>query len=98
VIAEPPLSVGAVHDADQFKLVPLSEEDAVSELTVPGTVGDNTVALLENACVDPPAFVAVTRQRIGLVKKEKKLGGGAYVELVWPDMFKNVAPWSLYCH
>jgi hypothetical protein len=81
--------------------VPLSEEDAVSELTVPGTVttGAETVAVLENAATDPPPFVAVTRQRIGLMyPREKKLDGAKYEELVAPDIFKNVAPRSLYCH
>jgi hypothetical protein len=30
--------------------------------------------------------------------REKKLDGAKYEELVAPDIFKNVAPWSLYCH
>ena len=78
MIADPPLLVGADHEADQFKFVPLSEEVAVNEVTVPGTVrtGAETVALFEKACVDPPAFVAVTRQRIGLAYIELKLDGG----------------------
>ena len=64
-----------------------------------GERGAATVAVLENAAVEPPAFVAVTRQRIGLMyPREKKFDGGEYDELVAPDMFKNVAPWSLYCH
>ena len=29
--------------------------------------GADTDAVLENAAVDPPAFIAVTRQRIGLL-------------------------------
>lgn len=77
MIADPPLFEGAAHDADQSKLVPLSAEEAVNEVTVPGTVGEETDAVFEKACVDPPAFVAVTRQRIGLVKNEKKFDGGA---------------------
>ena len=61
--------------------------------------GAETVAVLENAATDPPPFVAVTRQRIGLMyPREKKLDGAKYEELVAPDIFKNVAPWSLYCH
>jgi hypothetical protein len=30
--------------------------------------------------------------------REKKLDGAKYEELVAPDIFKKVAPWSLYCH
>ena len=69
---------GADHDADQFKFEPLSSEEAVNEVTVPGTVVPaETLAVLENAEADPPEFVAVTRQRIGLASpKEKKLEGG----------------------
>ena len=64
------------------------------------TTGADTVAVLEKAAEPaPPALDAVTRQRIGLIRPiEKKLDGGEYVEFVAPDMFKNVAPWSLYCH
>ena len=65
-MTDPPLLEGADHEADQFKFVPLSADDAVNEVTVPGTVGDVTVAVLENAEADPPEFAAVTRQRIGL--------------------------------
>lgn len=67
---------------------------------MPGTVaaGVETVAVLENASVEPPTFVAVTRQRIGLTYMLLKLEGGKYVELVAPDIFMNIAPWSLYCH
>ena len=99
-MAAPPSLEGADHEADQFKFVPLSKEDAVSELTVPGTVttGAETVAVLENAAVDPPPFVAVTLQRIGLTYIELKFDGGEYDELVAPEILKNVAPWSLYCH
>jgi hypothetical protein len=69
---------GADHEADQFRLEPLSNEEAVNEFTVPGTVVPaETLAVFEKAEVDPPEFVAVTRQRIGLENpKEKKLEGG----------------------
>lgn len=64
-----------------------------------GDTGADTDAVLENAATDPPPLVAVTRQRIGLTyPSEKKFDGGEYDELVAPDIFKNVAPWSLYCH
>ena len=51
MIADPPLFEGADHEADQSKLVPLSKEEAVNEVTVPGTVetGAETVALFETA-------------------------------------------------
>jgi hypothetical protein len=43
--------------------------------------GADTVAVLENASVDPTEFVARTRQRIGLkYPKVKKLEGGVYVD------------------
>lgn len=47
-------------------VLPESSDDAVCDVTSPGTVGDSTVAVFEKAAVEPPAFVAVTRQRIGL--------------------------------
>ena len=81
--------------------MPLSEEVAVSELTVPGTVttGADTDAVLENAAADdPPELLAVTLQRIGLMYIELKFDGGEYEELVAPEILKNVAPWSLYFH
>ena len=68
---------GADHDADQFKFVPLSADVAVNEVTRPGTVGTETVAVLDVAVADPPEFVAVTLQRIGLDKpRAAKLEGG----------------------
>jgi hypothetical protein len=60
---------------------------------VPGTVGDVTVAVLENAEADPPEFVAVTLQRIGLAyPRALKFEGGEYEELVAPDMLRYVVP------
>jgi hypothetical protein len=47
----------------------------------PAGAADATVAVLENAAVEPLALVAVTRQRIGLKYPEvKKLAGGVYVD------------------
>lgn len=61
--------------------------------------GADTVAVLEFAEADPPAFVAVTRQRIGLAyPREKKFEGGVYDELVAPEILRYVDPWSRYCH
>ena len=62
------------------------------------TTGADTVAVLENAAADPPELLAVTRQRIGLTYMLLKFDGGVYDELVAPEILKNVAPWSLYCH
>jgi hypothetical protein len=63
------------------------------------TTGAETVAVLEKAGLPaPPELDAVTRQRIGLIYIELKLEGGVYEELVAPEILKNVAPWSLYCH
>lgn len=91
---------GADHDADQFKFEPLSSEEAVNEVTVPGTVVPaETLAVLENAEADPPEFVAVTLQRIGLAyPRALKFEGGEYEELVAPEILKYVLPWSKYCH
>jgi hypothetical protein len=94
------LLTGADHVAFHERVDPDNEEVAVKEVTRPGTVatGAETVAVFENASVEPPAFVAVTRQRIGLTYIELKFDGGEYEELVAPEILKNVAPWSLYCH
>ena len=58
-MAAPPSLEGADHDADQFKLEPLSKEVALSELTVPGTVLATAVHLayiviLDGGVKDPP--------------------------------------------
>jgi hypothetical protein len=59
VIVAPPLFDGADHDADQFKFVPLSSEEAVNELTVPGAVLKVETTTLDSASEDvPPMFVA----------------------------------------
>jgi hypothetical protein len=64
--------------------------DKVTDPPDGGDRGADTDAVLEEVAVfDPAAFVAVTRQRIGLsYPREKKLEGGEYVELVAPEMFK----------
>jgi hypothetical protein len=63
------------------------------------TTGAETVAVLEKAGEPaPPELDAVTRQRIGLIYMLLKFDGGEYDELVAPEILKNVAPWSLYCH
>jgi hypothetical protein len=47
------------HDADQFRLEPLSEDVADNELTVPGTVLATERTTLDSASEDvPPVFVA----------------------------------------
>ena len=55
------------------------------------TTGADTEAVLEDvAVVEPPAFVAVTRQRIGLAYPiDKKFEGGVYEELVAPEILKK---------
>jgi hypothetical protein len=54
---------------------------AVARLLAEGATGDTVAVLEENAAVEPLAFVAVTRQRIGLwYPKVKKLDGGVYVD------------------
>jgi hypothetical protein len=40
--------------------------------------------VFDEAVADPPKFVAVTRQRIGLILLVKKSDGGEYDELVAP--------------
>jgi hypothetical protein len=62
----PPLEDGADQVAFHESVVLESEDVAVNEVTIPGTVGTDTVALFELAVADPPEFAAVTRQRIGL--------------------------------
>jgi hypothetical protein len=52
----------------------------VARLLADGPTGE-TVAVLENAAVEPLAFAAVTRQRMGLeYPRLKKLDGGVYVD------------------
>ena len=71
---------------------------AVAKLLADGVTAD-TVAVLENASVEPLAFTAVTRQRIGLKYPElKKLEGGVYVDrLLVPGALTYVGV-SKDCH
>ena len=66
-MADPPLLEGADHDADQFRLEPLSKEVALSELTVPGTVLATAVHLaymviLDGGVKDPPDAIGPYRK------------------------------------
>jgi hypothetical protein len=72
------LLTGADHVAFHERVEPDNEEVEVNDVTSPGTVttGEETVAVLENASVEPPTFVAVTRQRIGLTYMLLKFDGG----------------------
>ena len=69
---------------------PVPERDTDPPVGV--ETGAETVAVLENAVAEPPALVAVTRQRMGLIYIELKFDGGRYEELVAPEILKNVAP------
>jgi hypothetical protein len=72
-MAEPPLLEGADHDADQFRLEPLSKEVALSELTVPGTVATETAG---PTCVEL-ASVEVPAELLAVAKALKKFGTSA---------------------
>jgi hypothetical protein len=87
VIVLPPLFAGAVHDTPiSPSLYGLFNDVtvAVTPVTCPGTVTAETAAVLEKAAAEPPALIAVTRQRIGLILLVKKSDGGEYDELVAP--------------
>jgi hypothetical protein len=59
-MAEPPLLEGADHDADQFRLEPLSADVAVSEVTMPGTDAEviGPISFPAAYAEVPPEFVA----------------------------------------